>query len=190
MGRGQVSKIRIIGGAWRGRRLPVTDAPGLRPSGDRARETLFNWLQPHLDAASCLDAFAGTGALGLEAASRGARSVVCVEQNAAVAGQLRDNVATLGAADIEVVTGDFLRWLTSAPPGHFDSVFLDPPFGENLVQASADRLADSGVLVAGAFVYCESARRQPAVAAPAGWSAWREKTVGEVRLQLFRFANG
>jgi len=116
-------KVRIIGGQWRGRRLPVLVQPGLRPTGDRVRETLFNWLAPHLPGARCLDLFAGTGALGLEAASRGAGEVVLVEKNPACVHHLRTLCATLPAPPpLQIIHADALRWLICAPDSVYDIV--------------------------------------------------------------------
>src|SRR5690606_15336453 len=123
-------RIRIIGGTLRGSRLDVPDRPGLRPTADRVRETLFNWLQPVLPGARCLDAFAGTGALGLEAASRGAASVLALERDPALATALRAAVQRLGATTVEVHAADALAWLARPPDRRFDIVFLDPPFAE------------------------------------------------------------
>jgi len=130
-------RVRIIGGEWRGRLLPVLDQPGLRPSGDRTRETLFNWLQAYLPGSRCLDLFAGSGALGLEAASRGAARVTLVEQSQRVAQCLRDNIRSLQAETVvEVVCADALAWLRQAAaqkdPDRWDLVFLDPPWDSDL----------------------------------------------------------
>ena len=124
--------VRIIGGDWRGTRLPVADRDGLRPTADRVRETLFNWLQPMLPGARVLDLFAGTGALGLEALSRGAREAVLVERDPQLAEGLRQLVARLPGGDrAQVVCADALAWLRTAPGG-FDLAFVDPPFAGDL----------------------------------------------------------
>jgi len=124
--------VRIIGGKWRGRRLPVRDLPGLRPSGDRSRETLFNWLQAHVHGAVCVDLFAGSGALGLEAASRGAAKVILVEKLSVAALDLRDVLLALKADQVTVVESDALQWLQSCPAQSLDIAFVDPPFGLHL----------------------------------------------------------
>jgi 16S rRNA (guanine966-N2)-methyltransferase len=182
--------VRIIAGEWRGRRLPVPDLPGLRPSGDRSRETLFNWLQPHMAKAHCLDLFAGTGVLGLEAMSRGAASLVLVEKSRVAAAALRDSIKKLCSLEpgdrIEVVEADALRWLESPPRRRFDLVFLDPPFGQELAEAALRALMAAGHLQPGALVYLESARNE-AIALPSGeWETLRDKALGEVRIQLLR----
>ncbi len=120
--------VRIIGGKWRGRRLPVRDLPGLRPSGDRSRETLFNWLQASVEGAVCVDLFAGSGALGLEAASRGAAEVVLVEKLRAAVSDLRAVLLALKADQVTVIESDALQWLGSCPPQSVDIAFIDPPF--------------------------------------------------------------
>lgn len=128
--------LRLIGGEWRGRRVPIMDAPGLRPTPDRIRETLFNWLTPVIDGARCLDMFAGTGVLGLEALSRGAATTLFIEQLPAAARTLETAIATLEAGDRASVTcGDALAAL---PPGRFDIVFIDPPFTEALHARALD----------------------------------------------------
>ena len=124
--------VRIIGGEWRGRRLPVRDLPGLRPSGDRSRETLFNWLQAFVRGAVCVDLFAGSGALGLEAASRGAAEVILVEKLSVAARDLRDVLLALKADQVTVVECDALQWLHSCPAQSVDIAFVDPPFGLHL----------------------------------------------------------
>ena len=148
--------MRIIGGRWRGRRLPVADAPGLRPTPDRVRETLFNWLGPVIAGARCLDLFAGSGALGLEAASRGAGRVVMVESHHALARALREQASRLAADNVEVVHADALEWLAAAPPQTFDIVFLDPPFEQGLIGRALTTLIDRRRLNDGALLYVES----------------------------------
>lgn len=194
MNRKKPGTVRIIGGRWRGRRLPIPDLPGLRPSGDRSRETLFNWLQPDIRGARCVDLFAGTGVLGLEAASRGAAQVVLIEQAAPAARMLEESVRALtGAAPrgsdsdaaISVVRGDALRWLETCAAASIDIAFVDPPFGSELATRALDRLAARGCLAPGGLVYVETPR-QAAAALPAGWRCVREKTLGEVRMNLLQ----
>lgn len=175
--------IRIIGGRWRRRRLPVPQAPGLRPTPDRVRETLFNWLAPELPGARCADLFAGSGALGFEAASRGAQRVVMVESDPGVVAHLQRQAVALGAEGVEVVRADSLRWLDH-PRGPFDVVFLDPPFATvssgNLLQ----RVASSGCLSRGARVYVESAADPSGQDLPPGWCCLREQRAGRVHYRL------
>ena len=176
-------RLRIIGGHNRGRRLPIPDQPGLRPTPNRVRETLFNWLTPVLPGARCLDLFAGSGALGLEAASRGAGEVVLVEHNAAVARQLSANVQTLAATGVQVIVADALTWL-AGDPQPFDLVFLDPPFADGLLVPACALLAARGWLVPSARVYLEGADRVGFPPLPDGWELVRECKAGQVRFGL------
>ncbi|MEP6907089.1 MAG: 16S rRNA (guanine(966)-N(2))-methyltransferase RsmD [Pseudoxanthomonas sp.] len=177
-------KVRIIGGRWRGTRLAVPASPGLRPSSDRVRETLFNWLLPVLPGARVLDAFAGTGALGLEAVSRGAANAVLVERDAALCQLLRDTVGRLSAqSDIEVVQGDVVAWLGRYAQGAFDLAFVDPPFDEALWQSVLAALVPA--LAPGAWVYIESPPDR-SVRLPPGWMLHREGTTRDVRYAVYR----
>lgn len=178
-------QVRIISGEWRGRRLSVPDRRGLRPTGDRARETLFNWLQGRVAGRRVADLFAGSGALGLEAASRGAGHVDLVDLDSKLAAGLRSAIAEWpGSERVDVHGGDALDWLRQqdAP---LDLVFVDPPFDSRLQGPVLDALARPGVLAVGAMVYVESARNDTDPAAGrTGWSVLRERTQGDVRLQL------
>ena len=176
-------RLRIVGGRFRGRRLPIPDQPGLRPTPDRVRETLFNWLGPLLPGARCLDLFAGSGALGLEAASRGAGEVVLVERCDPVVRQLRANVLTLGADAVQVVRADALDWLTGEP-NPFHLVFLDPPFADGLLGPACERLAQPGWLAPSARIYLESDSRTGFPPLPVGWELVRDRTAGQVRFGL------
>lgn len=183
--------MRIIGGRWRGRRIPVADVPGLRPSGDRSRETLFNWLQADIRGARCADLFAGTGVLGLEAASRGASRVTLIEQSRQAARVICESVELLTQdeqRDISVLEMDALAWLETLDKGVLDIVFVDPPFGSGLETRALALLDERDALAAGGVVYVETARDAPAVQVPQTWSEVREKVLGEVRMQLFRKA--
>lgn len=173
-------KVRIIGGHWRGRRLPVADVDGLRPTPDRVRETLFNWLQPVIEGAACLDLFAGTGALGLEALSRGAARSILVEQHHLLAKQIEDNLKLLEAQDARLARSDALRWLARNRE-KFDIVFLDPPFGEGLIDKSCTRLRETGCLKPGALVYMEAER---GLAWPAGFEIKKQGLAGQVQYAL------
>ncbi|WP_313344187.1 16S rRNA (guanine(966)-N(2))-methyltransferase RsmD [Stenotrophomonas sp.] len=179
-------QVRIIGGKWRNTKLPVPLAPGLRPSSDRVRETLFNWLMPRLGGARVLDLFAGSGALGLEAVSRGAAHATLVEKDAALARQLRDSVGRLGAqAQVEVVQADALQWLGQRAAGQADLVFIDPPFADGLWEAVLAGLGPH--LAADAWLYLESPAGQT-LRVPAGWLLHREGATREVRFALYRRA--
>lgn len=180
--RGRPARVRIIGGTWRRRWLPVAPVPGLRPSADAQRETVFNWLQPLLPGAAALDLFAGTGALGLEAASRGARSVLLVEKSPLAARQLDANREALGAVQVTVRQDDALRLLargraaSGQPP--FDIVFVDPPFGKGLVAPALEALRAGDWLAPGARVYVE---QEDGLPVPAGWTLLRERAGGQAR---------
>ena len=176
--------VRVIAGSLRGSKLPVPDAPGLRPTPDRVRETLFNWLMPVIEGARCLDLYAGTGALGIEAASRGAREVVLVERDARLAAALRAQVERLKVAQASVACADAAHYL-GGPPVPFDVVFLDPPFDAGLWPASASALEERGWLAPAAWIHVESAREAPP-AVPPNWALWRELNAGAVRSALYR----
>lgn len=147
-------EVRIIGGQWKRTRLKVADMPGLRPTPDRVRETLFNWLGQDLSGWNCLDAFAGTGALGLEAASRGAKQVLLIEQNAQLVTQLKASIAQLNAQMVQVIKGEGVHAMQQCAPGTVDVVFLDPPFEAKLfepaLKAAARAIAPQG------FIYLEA----------------------------------
>lgn len=175
-------QVRLIGGRWRGRRLDVVDVPGLRPSPDRLRETLFNWLAPWLPGAHCLDLFAGSGALGLEAASRGAARVTLVDSDARAVAALRAALGVLDATEtVSVVHGDALAAIRNLSRP-VDIVFIDPPFAHG---GQADVLAalGDGALAADARVHVESDARSAEPLAP-GYEVLRDKRFGEVRARL------
>ncbi|WP_045767650.1 16S rRNA (guanine(966)-N(2))-methyltransferase RsmD [Xanthomonas albilineans] len=185
MNRPGAGQVRIIGGRWRNTRLPVPDLAGLRPTSDRVRETLFNWLQPILPGARVLDLFAGSGALGLEAVSRGAHSACLIERDPAQAAQLRATVARLQAqTQVEVVQGDALRWLAEHDGAALaDIAFVDPPFTAGLWEKALQRLPAR--LAVDAWLYLESPAGQ-APALPVGWALYREGGSREVRAALYR----
>ncbi|MCE4557022.1 16S rRNA (guanine(966)-N(2))-methyltransferase RsmD [Pelomonas cellulosilytica] len=172
--------MRIIGGQWKRSKLPVPDVPGLRPTSDRVRETLFNWLGQTLAGWRVLDAFAGSGALGFEAASRGAEAVVMVEREAVLVDGLRASQKRLQAAAVTIHRANALNWM-GACTARFDLILLDPPFADDLfdraLAAAAPLLADDGLL------YVESPHgMQP----PAGLTVWRQGRAGAVHYQLLR----
>ena len=158
MNRGE-QEVRIIGGSLRGRKLAFPDAPGLRPTPDRVRETLFNWLAPHISGMRVLDLFAGSGALGIEAVSRGATSAVLVESNVAAEKQLRESVVRMALGDVRIERGDALAYLKRAMAGGegpFDLVFLDPPFDSGLQEPALKLVFRLGALAPGGFCYLET----------------------------------
>ncbi|WP_199096849.1 16S rRNA (guanine(966)-N(2))-methyltransferase RsmD [Dyella sp. ASV21] len=177
-------RIRIIGGQLRNSRLDVPELPGLRPTAERVRETLFNWLTPVISGARCLDLCAGTGALGVEALSRGAAAVHFVERDARAAQALRDNLARLKASGGEVTAADAQAFLQGAAQS-FGLVFLDPPFAQNLWTPLAEGLEQGGWLAPSAWIYVESPKGLPPVL-PVAWSLHREGAAGEVRYALYR----
>ena len=178
--------VRIIGGKWRGTRLPVPDLPGLRPSGDRGRETLFNWLQANIHGAYCVDLFAGSGVLGIEAASRGAADVTLIEKSRVAATTIRETVKRLDSDRVRVVQADAIEWLAGCEPQSLDIVFIDPPFSSGLEGRSLELLATGDSVRKGGCVYLETAREISPPAPPPGWEITREKLLGEVRMQLLK----
>lgn len=186
--RGAPGKIRIIGGSLRGSRLAVPDVAGLRPTPDRARETVFNWLAPIIVGAECLDLYAGTGAMGIEALSRGAAHCTFVERDRPVVRLLEDNVARLKLDTARVVQADVDAYLRGTPRA-FDVVFLDPPFAGNCWEAAARSLDERGWLTANAWIHVE----MPADARlefPADWQLHREARAGAMRHALYRRFSG
>ena len=178
-------EVRIIGGQWRRTRLPVLARPGLRPTPDRVRETLFNWLGQSLDGWHCADVFAGTGALGLEAASRGAQAVVLCEQDRALTAQLQQHVQRLQATQVRVHHGDGLAWLQQQAAASWDLLFLDPPFGSALFQPALQ--AAAAAVRRDGWVYLEapSAWEDDALH-PLGLQRQRHLKAGAVHAHLLR----
>lgn len=182
-------QLRIIGGEWRGRRLNVVESEGLRPTPDRVRETVFNWLQAWVPGARCLDLFAGTGALCLEALSRGAKSAVMVEKSVTVARNLQQNVAQLGTDAATVVNDDSQHYLQGQVEV-FDIVFVDPPFKHSdLIEASMVTLHERGWVKTGSWVYIESRSELGAPTLPSGWTLERSKIAGQVGYHLARVSD-
>ena len=181
---GGMGQIRIIGGQWRGRKLPVPDSPGLRPTTDRVRETLFNWLAPSMVDARCLDCFAGSGALGLEALSRYAASTTLLEMERSVAQQLQKNLATLNAALGKVVNTNTLAFLAQPGTPH-DIIFVDPPFRKGLLEETLNLLETNGWLADNALIYVESEVENGLPPVPVNWDLHREKIAGQVAYRLY-----
>lgn len=176
--------LRIIGGEWRSRQITFDDAPGLRPTPARVRETVFNWLQADVPNSRCLDLFAGSGALGFEAASRGARRVVQVDNQAQTCRQLRANAERLKAGQLTVVQAEALSFLQACDES-FDLVFLDPPFGQGLILDSCRGLKGA-VLAPYAKIYIEAERSFVWKGLPAEWRLLKQKTAGDVSYALFQ----
>jgi 16S rRNA (guanine966-N2)-methyltransferase len=179
------NQLRIIGGAWRGRRIAFADVPGLRPTPDRVRETLFNWLAPVVNGSRCLDLFAGSGALGLEAASRGAAQVVLVEQDPEVVRVLQEEVARLKAHQVRVVLREARNYL-GGERVPFDIAFLDPPFGSGMLPGIARALEVGGWLAPGARIYLEAERSSGLPSLPENWELLRSQRAGRVGYHLAR----
>ncbi len=185
LGRGsnRENHVRLIGGIHRGRKLPVPNLPGLRPTGDRVRETLFNWLQPRLPGVACLDLFAGSGALGLEAASRGAGRVLMLDLAAPAVCQLRQNVALLSLGQVQVEQANAQDFLEGeAEP--FDVVFLDPPFARDLLSDCCGLLQERDWLSDDARIYIEADGSSGLPKLPLNWRILRQKKAGQVAYYL------
>jgi len=183
--RGAPREVRIIGGQWKRSKLPVADAPGLRPTPDRVRETLFNWLGQNLEGWRCLDAFAGSGALGLEAASRGAAEVTLIERDSRLARSLQATAERLKAVTVRVEAADALAWMARGVPEHFDLVFIDPPFGADLFEPALRGAAR--MLHPQGFVYLEADRAfDDAALAEAGLRVQRHGRAGAVHYHLLQ----
>jgi 16S rRNA (guanine966-N2)-methyltransferase len=186
------NSVRIIGGRWRGRRVPFATDPGIRPTPDRVRETLFNWLRNDVDGARCLDLFAGSGALGLESLSRGAAQCTFVEQSAPAAAMIRATLAAVGGEGVVIET-DAVRWLARASTTaaarrgeRFDLVFLDPPFGKDWLPRVLAALDQGAWVKPGGLVYLECERSLGEPVLPPGWELLKSKFAGEVGYHLAR----
>lgn len=180
------SQLRIIAGEWRSRRFSFTEQPGLRPTPDRVRETLFNWLTSDIEGAHCLDLFAGSGALTLEALSRGARHVLSCDLNRDVVSTLRGHLQTLDCDRGEIRQQDALAMLAGPPPAPFDIVFIDPPFYQDLLIPACTALETNGWLTPDALIYTESETPPAQLAFPSAWQLHREKKAGQVWYCLWR----
>ena len=176
------TQVNIIAGQWRGRKLSVINQPGLRPTGNRIRETLFNWLQPVIKGSHCLDLFAGTGALAFEALSRGASSATLLEQSKAACQHLRTSQTQL-KAKAEIIETNSLTWLSHKPEKPANIIFIDPPFDGNLWADVIERLQHPGWLSSEAWVYIESPKSH-SLTLPTHWQSHRQKTAGNVDFRL------
>ena len=182
------NQLRIIGGAWRSRKLAFPSVPGLRPTPDRIRETLFNWLQPVITGARCLDLFSGSGALGLEALSRGAAQVIMVDQHAKVIAQLRSNLELLHANNALLVKADVVHYLQSQSRYKpLDIIFLDPPYYQSLVGPCCKALAHFDWLAPEAYIYIETESSLETLDLPASWQLTRSKKAGQVSYNLAQY---
>jgi len=180
----QSQRLRIIAGRHRGRRLEFKSAEGLRPTNDRVRETLFNWLQPIIAGARCLDMFAGSGLLGFEAASRGAAEVVFIEQHRDTASQLQNNISKLGLTDVSVIQGDAFDSLARFNEQAFDIIFVDPPFDKNLLGRACRQLETHRLVKPTTRVYLECEQEVNPDELPSGWKLVRSKQAGQVFYHL------
>ena len=182
----QRGRLRIVAGNWRSRLLDIADVPGLRPTSERIRETLFNWLTPRIAGTRCLDLFAGTGALGLEALSRGAASAVFVENSAIAANTLRKSIAALDTDAAKVYETEAFGFLVDVDCGEFDLVFLDPPFADDRLGDLCRLLQKQSILAADASVYLEEDSSRPVLELPDGWQTLKTGNAGRVRYSLVR----
>ncbi|MEH6578110.1 MAG: 16S rRNA (guanine(966)-N(2))-methyltransferase RsmD [Amphritea sp.] len=181
-------QLRIIGGEWRGRKLSFPEIEGLRPTPDRVRETLFNWLAAYIPGARCLDLFTGSGALGFEALSRGALNVTLVDNSPEVLHQLRQNIQTLKTQRAELIGTSALQWLEGRNndlESHFDVVFMDPPFHQDLTPLCCQLLEQKNLLADNAMIYVETESELTELAVPANWTLHREKQAGQVTYRLY-----
>jgi len=183
----QTNQLRIIGGDWRGRKLDFPDLPGLRPTADRIRETLFNWLQADVIGANCLDLFAGSGALGFEALSRGAALVTLVDLQHASVAQIKKNIALLNTERVNVVQADALSFLDMPSGGKkFDIVFLDPPFQKEFLPNIITKISSSACVSSNALIYIETEKGLELDGIPENWLLHRDKCSGQVQYRLFK----
>ena len=181
-----VNQLRIIGGEWRSRKLSFPDAPGLRPTPDRVRETLFNWLAPYVPGAKVLDPFTGSGALFLEALSRGASMGQALDASSIAVSSLKEHQGTLRCTNGQVQTADALRYLETQTATAYDLVFLDPPFNQNLLPAVCKLLEERQWLAEDAWVYTESESAPSTLGLPENWRLHREQKSGRVYYSLWQ----
>jgi 16S rRNA (guanine966-N2)-methyltransferase len=183
-----IRELRVVGGSLRGRKWTFPDVPDLRPTPDRVRETLFNWLAPHIAGMRVLDLFAGSGALAFEALSRGAATATLVESDRAAAAELRATAARFGLSQARIEHTDAVAALRAAAAGSYDLIFLDPPFAAGLLASALQLIGQRGVLAPGGFCYIEAAADSALPALPEGWSPHRAGKAGEVGYHLLHAA--
>lgn len=179
-------RLRIVAGKWRSRLLPVSEQEGLRPTSARVRETLFNWLSSDIVGSHCLDLFAGTGALAFEALSRGAATAVLIERSQKIVEVLKSSAELLDAQNARVECADALSFLNRLADRHYDIVFLDPPFADDLVEECCQLLQSNGWLADRAAIYIEQDKSKSLPMLPPGWQVVRDKKAGHVRFVLAR----
>ncbi|MEJ6123702.1 16S rRNA (guanine(966)-N(2))-methyltransferase RsmD [Vibrio sp. 2-Bac 85] len=177
--------IRLISGQWRGKKLTVKDKQGLRPTTDRTKETLFNWLMHDIRDANCLDCFSGSGSLGFEALSRYCQFCTFLELDKQVAKQLQINLTSLNVENAQIIQGDSLKYLHQTATQNYDVVFIDPPFNLGLTQPCIEQLEANGYLANGCLIYVEVESSLNTLQIPDNWQLLKEKTSGQVRYQLF-----
>ena len=186
------SCVRIIGGDWRSRKITFLEGEGLRPTPDRVKETLFNWLRSVTPGAKCLDLYSGSGALAFEALSRGATQATLVDVSAQVCRLLRENIQSLKAQNADVIQADAINWLKSLPADigqRFDLVFIDPPFRKDLIEQIAELLESRNILANDAMIYIETEKELEKLRLPVNWSLYREKVAGQVCYRLYNRAS-
>jgi 16S rRNA (guanine966-N2)-methyltransferase len=177
--------IRLISGKWRGKKLPVKDKEGLRPTTDRTKETLFNWLMHDVRDANCLDCFSGSGSLAFEALSRSAKNALLLERDKQVAQQLRENLKSLNADNAIVIEADTISYLQKTAGQQFDIVFVDPPFNKGLVSPCCQALEENNYLMPQALIYIEMEVQLVDIELPKNWQLLKEKSTGQVSYQLY-----
>ena len=177
--------IRLISGKWRGKKLPVKDKEGLRPTTDRTKETLFNWLMHDIRDANCLDCFSGSGSLAFEALSRYAKNVLLLERDKQVVEQLKENITTLKVTNANVIETDSINYLQQAATQKFDIVFIDPPFNKGLVSPCCQALEENEYLTTKALIYIEMEAQSNTAEIPNNWHLLKEKSTGQVTYQLY-----
>lgn len=178
--------IRLISGQWRGKKLPVHDKEGLRPTTDRTKETLFNWLMHDVHDANCLDCFSGSGSLGFEALSRYAKFCTFLELDSEVAKQLNKNLQSLNSNNAQVIQTNALNYLDKASTTQYNIVFIDPPFQQGLVNPSIEKLEHNNYLAENALIYIETESSFSELDTPESWSLLKQKSTGQVTYQLFQ----